>query len=88
MSDETKLLTKYSNFSDLFSSDSVAELLEHTRIKDHSINMLDNKQLLYSLIYGLKLVELEKLKTYIKANIASNFIRLSKLLTNTLILFI
>ena len=65
----------------------MAELLEHTRINDHPINLLDDKQLPYGLIYSLGLVELEILKTYIKANFACSFIRPSKPSAGTLILF-
>ena len=50
--------------------------------------MLDNKQLLYSLIYSLEPVKLETLKSYIKVNLASSFIRPSKFVADTLILFV
>ena len=87
-SKETGILAEYSDFSNVFSLDSAAELLEHTRINDHSINLLDNKQPLYGPIYSLGPVELETLKTYIKVNLASSFIRPSKSLASTSILFI
>ena len=77
-SKETGILVEYSDFSNVISSDSAAELLEHIGINDHPINLLDNKQPPYSPIYSLGLVELEKLKTYIKANLASSFIKSSK----------
>ena len=87
-SKETGIFAEYFDFSNVFSSDSIAELLEHTRINDHSINLLDNKQPLYSPIYGLGPIELEMLKTYIKVNLASSFIRSSKFFTSNQILFI
>ena len=87
-SKETGILAEYSNFSNVFFSDSTAELPEYTRINDHSINLLNNKQLLYSMIYSLKPVELEILKTYIKVNLASNFIKLPKFSASALILFV
>ena len=87
-SKETRIPAEYSDFSDLFSSDSVAELPKHTGINNHPINLLDNKQLLYGPIYSLGPVELEMLKTYIKANLASSFIRSSKSSASALILFI
>ena len=79
---------KYSDFSNIFSSDSAAELPEHTRINNHLINLLGDKQLPYGPIYSLKPVELETFKTYIKANLVSSFIRPSKFPFGTLILFI
>ena len=45
----------------------------------HSINLFYNNQLLYRLIYSLRLVRLEILKAYIQANLISNFIKFSKL---------
>ena len=64
------------------------ELPEYIGINDHFINLLDNKQPPYGPIYNLGPVELETLKTYIKANLASGFIRSSKSPTGTLILFV
>ena len=43
MGKETGILTKYSDFSNVFSSDSAAELPEYNRIYDHSIDLLDDK---------------------------------------------
>ena len=43
ISEETELFAEYSNFPNVFFSDSAAELLEHTRIIDHFINLLDDK---------------------------------------------
>ena len=77
-SKKTGILAKYSNFSNVFSLDSAAELPEHTGINDHPINLLDDKQPSYGPIYSLGPVELEILKTYIEANLASSFIRPSK----------
>ena len=87
-SKETEIPVEYSNFSDVFSSDFVAELPEHTRINDHPIDLLNNKQLPYGPIYSLGPVEIETLKTYIEANLANGFIRLSKSPAGALILFI
>ena len=87
-SKETRIPAEYSNFSNIFFSDSAAELPEYTKINNQSINLLDNKQLPYGLIYSLELMELETLKTYIKANLASSFIRPSKSPAGALILFV
>ena len=88
MSKETGILAKYSNFSNVFSLNSAAELTERTKINDDPINLLDDKQLPYSPIYSLGPVELEMLKTYIKANLARSFIRPSQSFASALILFI
>ena len=86
--EETGIPAEYSDFSDVFSPDSAAELLEHIGINDHPIDLLDNKQLPYGPIYSLGPVELETLKTYIEANLASGFIRPSKSLAGAPILFV
>ena len=88
MSEETRIPTEYSNFSNVFSSESMLELLEHTKVNNYFINLLDTKQPSYGLIYSLWPVELEILKIYINANIASSFIKSSKSATCTLIPFI
>lgn len=41
-------------------------LIENTKIKEHAIKLIDNKQLLYRFIYALILERLEILKIYIK----------------------
>ena len=87
-SEEAGIPAEYSDFSNVFSSNSVTELPEHTGINNYPIYLLDNKQLPYGLIYSLGPVELETLKTYIKANIASSFIRPSKSPASALILFV
>ena len=87
-SKETGIFAEYSDFSNIFSSDFAVELPEHIGINDHPINLLDNKQLFYSPIYSLGTIELENLKTYIKANLASGFIRPSKSPAGTLIPFV
>ena len=88
LSKSMETCTKYFDFSNVFSLDSAAELLAYGGINNYSINLFQDKQLFYSLIYSLGPVELEMLKIYIKTNLANNFIRHSKLLTNTPILFV
>ena len=84
---KTGILAEYSDFSNVFFSDSAAQLPEQIGINDQSINLLYDKQLRYGPIYSLGLVELETLKIYIKANLASGFIKLSKSPIDALILF-
>ena len=88
ISKEIGIPVKYSDFSNVFSSDSAAELLEHTRINYHPINLLNNKQLFYGPIYSLGPMELETLKTYIKASLASTFITPSNFHASFPILFV
>ena len=88
MSEETGIPAKYSDFSNVFSSDSAAELPEYIGINDYPINLLDDKQPPYGPIYSLKPMELETLKTYIKTNLASSFIRPSKSPASAPILFV
>ena len=85
---EVTIPAEYLDYIDVFSLNSMAELLEHTGINDHPINLIDDKQPLYDLIYSLGPVELETLKTYIETNMANGFIRPSKLPVGASILFI
>ena len=84
----TKIPAKYSNFTDVFSTDLASELPKHTGINDHAIELVDGcQQPPYGPIYSLKPVELETLKTYINTNPANGFIRLSKSPARASILF-
>lgn len=78
---------EYSDFAEVFSSESAAELPKYTKINDHPIKLIDDQQPPYELIYSLELTELETLKTYIKTNLAKGFIRLFKSPAETPILF-
>ena len=87
-SEETRIPAEYSDFSNVFFLDFAAKLLEYTRINDHPINLLDNQQSSYGLIYNLGLVEPKMLKIYIKANLANGFICSSKSPAGATILFV
>ena len=63
------------------------ELLEYIGINDHAIELKKRKQLPIRAIYSLRQMELKILKTYIKANLANGFIRLSKSSARVSILF-
>ena len=78
---------KYSDYNNFFLAENIGELLENTRINEYAIKLEESKQLLFSLIYSLKLVELEILKIYIKINLANSFIRSFKSPTRAHILF-
>ena len=56
-------------------------------INNYTTKLVDNWQPLYGLIYNLSFMELEILKTYIKNNLANNFIRPSKFFIKILIFF-
>lgn len=86
--EEITVSTEYLDFADVFSSNSVAELSEHSGINDHFIDLKKGKQSLYGLIYSLELVELKFQKIYLKTNLASGFIKLLKLPAGRPILFI
>ncbi len=83
----TKVPSQYADFTDVFSPKLAAELLEHTEIKDHAIELVDDWQPPYGSIYSLGPVELEILKAYIENNLANNFIRPSKSPTGAPIIF-
>ncbi len=71
----TKVASKYTDFVDIFSLKLAMKLPKHTRIHNHTIELVDDSQPPYGLIYSLGLVELEILKVYIKNNVAHGFIR-------------
>lgn len=56
-------------------------------MNDYIIKLENYKQSLFSPIYSLELVELKTLKTYIKTNLANNFIQLFKFFIGVFILF-
>ena len=64
-----------------------AELPKNTRMNEHAIKLEESKQPPFELIYSLGPVELEMLKTYIKTNLANNFICPSKFPARAPILF-
>ena len=65
---------KYVDYINVFLPDSAAELNEQTGINNHLIDLVDEKQLLFSPIYSLGTVELETLKIYIETNLVNSFI--------------
>ena len=79
---------KYSDFTNVFSKILANILLDQTGVNEHVIKIENDKQLPYRLIYSLESVKLKTLKTYIKTNLANNFIRTSKLPVGAPILFI
>ena len=70
----TEVPIEYCNYNNVFSAENTAELPENTGINEYAIELEEDKQLPFELIYNLSLVELETLKTYIKTNLANSFI--------------
>ena len=82
-----KILTKYSDFADVFSEEKALVLSKQTDLNEHAIELKNGKQLPYRPIYSLGPVELETLKTYIETHLKPGFIQLSKTSTGAPILF-
>lgn len=79
---------KYANFADFFFPEFATKLLEYTGINEHLINLINDQQQFYSTIYSLESIELKILKTYIKTNLAHDFIQAFKLPAEPFILFV
>lgn len=82
------ILSKYSDYINIFLKNSTVELLKHSNISKHFINPELGKEPPYKPIHSLKPVELKTVKTYIKANLANGLIWLSKYFAKILILFV
>lgn len=80
-------LAEYLNYTNIFSKKPVIELFKWADSNKYLIDLKLDKQPLYGLIYSLRPMWLEILKTYIQINLVNDFIRLSKSLARTLILF-
>lgn len=61
-----KIFSKYLNYTNVFLVNLTIKLLKYNNIKDHVIEMVKGKQLLYGSIYSLNSIKLEILKTYIE----------------------
>lgn len=73
-----KFFSKYTDFIDIFSPKLTLELSKQMGINDHTIDLVDNWELLYNFIYSLGPMKLKRLKAYIENNLAIDFIRSSK----------
>ena len=70
----TKVLAEYSDYSNFFLVENVAELPKNIRMNKYAIILKKSKQSLFGSIYSLRPVELKTLKTYIETNLANGFI--------------
>ena len=82
-----KVPPEYLDYADVFLFDFAMELPENTDMNEHVIKLIEGKQPPYGLIYSLKLVELETLKTYIETYLKTGFIQPSKSPASAPILF-
>ena len=71
----TKILAEYTDYNNVFLVKYAAKLLGNTRINKHAIKLEEGKQPFFELIYSLRPIELEILKTYIKTILANGFIQ-------------
>ena len=83
----TKVLLKYTNYTNVFSFDLAMELTKNTGINEHVIKLQDAKQPSYGSIYSLEPVKLKTLKTYIKTHLNIGFIQLFESSARASILF-
>ena len=83
----TIVQTKYSNYSNIFSTKNIIEFLEHFGINNHVIKLEKCKQPSFRFIYSLRSIKLKMLKTYIKTNLANGFIYSLKSSVRSLIFF-
>ena len=56
------ILAKYSNYTNIFLKDFIIRLSEYSEIIKCIINLVEDKQLLYRLIFSLKPINLKTLK--------------------------
>lgn len=82
------IFAKYLDYINVFLKKSAIELFKHFNINKYTINLELSKQLLYGLIYSLRSIELEILKTYIEINLVNSFICLSKFFVKDFIFFV
>ena len=82
------VLAKYLDFADTLLKKLANVLPEPSGVSKHIMKLGKGKELPYRPIYSLRPVELKTLKTYIKRNLANDFIWASKLPAGAPILFV
>ena len=68
------ILAKYLNYKNVFSTENAMKFLKYIKINNHTIKLEGGNQPLFGSIYSLESIKLETFKTYIKINLANNFI--------------
>lgn len=69
------ITTEYLDYDNIFLKKLAIELPKCSDINKHLIKLELDKLLLYKLIYSLDFIEIKIIKTYIKINLANDFIR-------------
>ena len=85
---EVKVLTKYSDFLNVFLEEKVSILPKITKLNQQVIELQEGQQLPYGPIYSLDPIELKMLKTYIETNLTNDFIWPLKSPAGALIFFV
>lgn len=67
-------MDEYLNYSDVFLIQKALVLPEQTKLNEYVIELEEDKQLFYRLIYSLELVKLKILKTDIETHLKTWFI--------------
>ena len=88
LAEKVTIPAEYSDFAHVFLEKSANMLLEQTRVNANAIKLEKGKQPPYRPIYSLGPIELKTFKTYIKTNLANNFIKASKSPAGAPILFL
>ena len=83
----TKVPSKYTDFTDVFSPKLAAKLQEHIKINNYTIELVEDSKFSYDFIYSLDLMGLEIIKTYIENNLANDFIKLFRFPIRVFIFF-
>ena len=71
----TEILAEHSDYSNVFSAKNAVEFLKNNKMNKYAIKLEKGKQPSFGLIYSLNPMELKTLKTYIKINLANDFIQ-------------
>ena len=79
---------EYIDFANIFKKKLAKVLPERIGINKHSIKLVNGKQPSYGLIYSLDLMDFQIFKTYIKTNLANNFIWYPNFPASALILIV
>ena len=82
------ILAKYLNYANTFSKKSAKILPKQRSINKYIIKLKNSMRLLYLQIYILRLIKLEKLKTYIRIEKINNIITSLKSFFNIFIRFV
>ena len=88
LGEEVTVPIEYLDFANVFLEKLANILPEQTGANEHAIKLKEGKEPPYGPIYSLGPVELKILKTYIKTNLANDFIRAWKSPASALILFV